>query len=266
MIALILLGTCFAILIVGVLTAIPVLLLRRVIEGGRVFQGEVDEHRAEFFEKVFGLSRNDLEFFHFDGKDFHLSNGRHHFSQCSRVRHMDSKTVEVLNPALPHRTSWRYSRIDGGADRRYSNNHEILHSVKHSLLIEGSSTHKLITYDLRDGTGHELEMLNKFLAFSNTFDMEAILLAYASSKRDLVRLEGKWSSAVKRKKELDGALKATRRLGALPGANNKLDKIHTERKRVASSVSELGKRVLAAQDDLSRGIRRVEKMNPGFIY
>lgn len=113
--------------------------------GSREFKASVDDERLYFFSRVFDITRDELLQLRFDGHHFH------HRSQVELAGyanvHFDGTWLtNTWNTSLPHSSSYRFARIDGGPDRRYNNNTVTRTTQRSTLRFTGESRTKLSLY------------------------------------------------------------------------------------------------------------------------
>jgi hypothetical protein len=132
--------------------------------GDCVFTSAPSVSRREFLQKAFGISKQDCERLHFDGRFFHHSK-EIPYENYSGIRASGSKRTTISNPSLPHQTSWKYQRRDGGPDLRYRGNFKTMLSVRHFIIFEGIKSFTLHVYSY-PGRSYEVDQLvEKFDAF-----------------------------------------------------------------------------------------------------
>lgn len=167
----------FPLILVGVIVAVilwyPLQLLRN--PGSREYFGEMSDSRVVFMERAFDISRSESEAFRFDGSCFH-HRSRVPYQEYSGVIACGSEMKTIRREFIPHETTWRYSRVDGGPDRRYANNYIIrrsrLHYIKFIRSKDSSSILHVYTYPEIRSLDTATEKFNRFLCGAKDKDYE----------------------------------------------------------------------------------------------
>lgn len=119
--------------------------------------------REEFLQRSFDITKQDCERLHFDGRHFY------HRRECpyenyTGIQLIGSEQAVISNPALPHRISWKYQRLDGGPDLRYRGNVKAMHSKRHFVHFDGKKPFTLHVYSYPEFNDVS-QLLIKFDAF-----------------------------------------------------------------------------------------------------
>lgn len=239
-------------------------------EGQAVFSTSIERTRLEFLSRVVDISKADCNLVHFDGYHFCTPVRKLSCAEVYRIEVLEIKSVNIVNPSLPHYQTWKYQRIDGGPDRRYRGNEKLLKSRQIRIkLVTTTGVSEIVTTYSEYGLEVEkvVERFNEFLIKCKSIDVEGMYDKFARTYGKATRLssrlgeiDGSLRNALKTQAVLDGMLRGRRYTSDMPKKIKQVsDDISFLTTRRAESIAE-EKQVLADLDLL------IEEMKFEFAY
>jgi DnaJ-domain-containing protein 1 len=259
-------GVLFIIILIVV---IPIVVIGYIVqqiqyanEGSAVFSRHIPEARARFLLEVFGLQADDLKMLHFDGYYFHLK-GNPSFKDLKSVSCVSDQNVSVVNPALPHTTTWRHTRKDGGPDRRYSNNPQTMTSRRFTLCFNGLNSYTLTTYGAPYYYKIEdvLKKFNILFEVSAVIDLEEKFKLYEAAFARAQTAQTSLNTARTEKSKADSALAASRRLSAQAALSGNLldtqNNLTAQLRCLNSEITRLQQEVTLATNEIAAMVQNI---------
>lgn len=252
-------GTFLGLLLIIAITIIWAITesIQRAWESRFIFKGTVDAHAIELLNGIFRINQEDMVKFHFDGHSFHTESGIISHKNVSSIQYLASEDVKIVNPSLPHRMTWRHTRVSGGPDRRYKFNPQTRRSRKHTFHLEGSNS-KLTTFILETNSSISTSVvrLNQFLELASKVDFEVALQKYTAAKLRLTHLEREYYGLEKRTGEIEKAIDASTRL-ANKGFSDIMNNANSQLFEEATSVIKRMRYLKPQIEDIRREISDV---------
>lgn len=209
-----------------------------------VHDNRFDSNISEPFWRLlfdnFQISKRDIKALRFDGVYFHASRK----IKVQDVTHLTLRKcgkVRVFNDTLPCSIRFRFSRIDGGPDRRHSNNWRIMESQKYIIRLHGKKSGAIRLFDLPNNSSVEPEALvakvNKMLPILNHHSIRDQIVDFTEKKCNSLNIETKRSLLTRQRIE---AMKIVNSYLELPDSvkENEIDlkEKHKEAKRAVESI------------------------------
>jgi hypothetical protein len=171
--------------------------------------------RAVVLKELFGLTAGHCVAVRFDGEWF-WTPGARHYTTVHRVERLKSSEVIVSDNRHPHTLGpWRHARIDGGPDRRYSNNSRSRYSIKNRLRlwVDDGSYHKYTTYtESVAQIDHALDTIRSLIAARKRVNLAALVEAKERFDAVLSRGQARLAELRDQRKAAEHTLSASRRL------------------------------------------------------
>ena len=105
---------------------------------------DIQNNRADFFERAFGLTREDCRTLQFDGRNFHYEHFERQkipYESYTAIRYIGSNVTRTNDPSAPHKTAWQHECVDGSPDLRFKNNPKTMTTEEHVIKFEGRDQH-----------------------------------------------------------------------------------------------------------------------------
>lgn len=179
------------------------------------YPSSLSRGREAFLNACFDIDADMCRSVCFDGVTF-VAGTRIPYSNVRGVKIVGSKRVRVFDPSLPHTSSWGNARIDGGPDRRYSDNPLIMHSERLELAFEGITGFELQVYVLPGDTHfreHALARLDQFLAGGFDVSYEPLFEGFVAAYFEHERSTATVRVSRRRLAECEAAISAAEHLG-----------------------------------------------------
>lgn len=230
-----------------------------------LFRKPIRRDRAEFLNQTFGLTVDELRLLHFDGRFFYFNLSRKQpYEKFESVACLFQGIVRVTNPKIPHTTSWRYTRVDGGPDRRYKNNPRIMTSCKVVLGFRGKRVRKMIAYHLpRSEINTALRKINRLLIAAQVVDLERRFELFAEFYSRYVKLRSSLDKAKKKLVNLMSVLESFDRLSenVMPSdvdLSSKYSAILAERSRLIAAIERIDSKMEICADGMSSVVQDIQ--------
>ena len=214
--------------------------------------------RRELLKEFFGLSYEECTFVKFDGLHFqHRCAVPHDAYTLVALSH--AEMVVVKDRSLPHSVGWTYERVNGGPDRRFNDNKEILRSNRYKLSFSGKEDFSFFFYtqphSLIDRTF--VERMNDFLLISQLFDYDKIILGIDAAAASLSEIHQRFNAELTVQRECTSIIKAIVELKKLSADTESMEaKLMAAQERIG--ISKAGIEIL--QSEKSTHTRELERL------
>jgi hypothetical protein len=225
-------------------------------EDRTIFVGSITESHAHFLKETFGLTEEELKQLHFDGYCFHF-NEKQPCTKFITVSWVSVQDVTVVNSKLPHSTSWRYERVNGGPDRRYSNNPMTMTSRRFTLHFSGAADYILTIYGRSywNNIQETLDKFNRLFGVATIIDLKKAIDRYQTSFDKVSQHQILLNGVKQRKTELESILAASIRLSAqntsISNLSSKQSETKAELSRLYNEVSRLQGEITFATNEMA---------------